>query len=348
MSDQSDINNIISGWHGGFFGAAVENSADEDTAELVNNRVKALTKKNKANIRHGVLRAIFKANEASSLKKFRLDPKKIDIDVPKSVVTVFKPKSSTDAEDIQIDMDTMTDDEGFYVNLSDKDDSIIINIPKKKSVFGPQFGKGKIKITVQSVNADGDRTYAVTNIEGTTQPNKKKEEYEDDDIVIFNDSLRVVFGGLGGGSTLATSGGFPHLYDHNIPGAFIDPSAVRSVAHADVAELRAALEPSIEIDDNAHLINIATKRALTATEFKQMFYARGDDEFSVANVYECPNIGSNILASVWGKRIESQAAGVFDGNTHGNDRGLSRYRWYRSYSFRRRNYISAKTQFTNR
>ena len=104
-------------------------------------------------------------------------------------------------------------------------------------------------------------------------------------------------------STVVTSGGFPHLYQHNIPGAIPDASAVRSVAHADVAELHAALEPSIEIDDDVHLMNIATKRAVTATEFKQMFYARGDDEFSIANVYECPNIGSNILASVWGKRI---------------------------------------------
>ena len=33
-----------------------------------------------------------------------------------------------------------------------------------------------------------------------------------------------------------------------------------------------------------------------------MFYARGDDHFELANVYECHNIASNILASVWGKR----------------------------------------------
>ena len=77
------------------------------------------------------------------------------------------------------------------------------------------------------------------------------------------------------------------------------------MANADVAELHATLTPNIKIEDDVHIINIATKRALTATEFKQMFYARGDDEFSIANVYECPNIGSNILASVWGKRIQN-------------------------------------------
>ena len=104
-------------------------------------------------------------------------------------------------------------------------------------------------------------------------------------------------------SNNVTSGGFPHLYSMTVPGSALDPSANRSVANADVAELHAELQPTIEIDDNVHLINVATKRALTATEFKQMFYARGDDEFSIANVYDCPDIDSNILASVWGKRI---------------------------------------------
>ena len=78
-------------------------------------------------------------------------------------------------------------------------------------------------------------------------------------------------------STNVVSGGFPHLYSHDVSGSFLDASAVRSVANADVAELHAALEPAIAIDDDVHLINVATKRALTATEFKQMFYARGDD-----------------------------------------------------------------------
>jgi len=79
-------------------------------------------------------------------------------------------------------------------------------------------------------------------------------------------------------------------------------NAGRAVARADVAELHAALTPTVEVEPEHHLINIAAKRALTATEFKQMFYARGDDHFSLANVYECHNISSNILASVWGKR----------------------------------------------
>jgi hypothetical protein len=37
-----------------------------------------------------------------------------------------------------------------------------------------------------------------------------------------------------------------------------------------------------------------------------MFYARGDDHFELANVYECHNVASNILASVWGKRQNYQ------------------------------------------
>ena len=104
-------------------------------------------------------------------------------------------------------------------------------------------------------------------------------------------------------STNVVSGGFPHLYSMDVAGSAVDASAVRSVAHADVAELHAKLEPPIKIDDDVHVVNIATKRALTATEFKQMFYARGDDEFSIANVYDCPDSDSNILASVWGKRV---------------------------------------------
>ena len=103
-------------------------------------------------------------------------------------------------------------------------------------------------------------------------------------------------------STAIVSGGFPNLYRTDVSGAPVDEYAHRAVARADVAELHAALTPAVEVEPDHHLINIAAKRALTATEFKQMFYARGDDHFELANVYECHNIASNILASVWGKR----------------------------------------------
>jgi hypothetical protein len=103
-------------------------------------------------------------------------------------------------------------------------------------------------------------------------------------------------------STAIVSGGFPNLYRTDVSGAPYDKLADRAVARADVAELHAALTPAVEVEPDHHLINIAAKRALTATEFKQMFYARGDDHFELANVYECHNIASNILASVWGKR----------------------------------------------
>ena len=104
-------------------------------------------------------------------------------------------------------------------------------------------------------------------------------------------------------SSAIISGGFPHLYRTDVSGAPIDASAVRSVARCDVAELQAEITPSVAEEQEHHLVNIAAKRALTVTEFKQMFYARGDDKFSLANVYECQNLQSNILASVWGKRV---------------------------------------------
>jgi len=85
-----------------------------------------------------------------------------------------------------------------------------------------------------------------------------------------------------------------------------DPNAVRSKARADVAELCIKLSQApTPIEENTHVINIATKRALTITEFKQMFYARGDDEFCIANIYKCPNNAESILSSVWGKRTDN-------------------------------------------
>ena len=110
-------------------------------------------------------------------------------------------------------------------------------------------------------------------------------------------------------STAIVSGGFPNLYRTDVSGAPVDEYAHRAVARADVAELHAALTPAVEVEPDHHLINIAAKRALTATEFKQMFYARGDDHFELANVYECHNIASNILASVWGKRQNNRGIG---------------------------------------
>ena len=117
-------------------------------------------------------------------------------------------------------------------------------------------------------------------------------------------------------STAIVSGGFPHLYRTDVSGAPIDASAVRSVARADVAELHAEISPAVAEEPEHHLVNIAAKRALTVTEFKQMFYARGDDKFSLANVYECANLSSNILASVWGKRVSYSRQGPGTATTH--------------------------------
>lgn len=86
----------------------------------------------------------------------------------------------------------------------------------------------------------------------------------------------------------------------------IDYCARRAKARADVATLRVVLdEVKPTKPKDTHVINITNKKALTATEFKQMFYARGDNHFCIANIYECPNNANSILASVWGKRVDS-------------------------------------------
>ena len=75
---------------------------------------------------------------------------------------------------------------------------------------------------------------------------------------------------------------------------------VRSVAKADVAELAAVLDTSVEQEPDHHLVIVAAKQSLSTTQFKQMFYSRGDDFFQIANVYECPDSKNSIRSSVWG------------------------------------------------
>ena len=75
---------------------------------------------------------------------------------------------------------------------------------------------------------------------------------------------------------------------------------VRSVAKADVAELAAVLDTSVEQEPDHHLVIVATKQSLSTTQFKQMFYSRGDDFFQIANVYECPDSANSVRSSVWG------------------------------------------------
>jgi len=73
-----------------------------------------------------------------------------------------------------------------------------------------------------------------------------------------------------------------------------------SKINVDVAELGDILaKPKLNYD--VYKINIATKTLISVNQFKQMFYARGDGKFSVANVYPC-NDWRWILYSVWGFR----------------------------------------------
>ena len=74
----------------------------------------------------------------------------------------------------------------------------------------------------------------------------------------------------------------------------------RSVAKADVAELSAALDSNVNQEKEHHLIIVSTNKVLSTTQFKQMFYSRGDDFFQIANVYECPDSCNSVHSSVWG------------------------------------------------
>jgi len=74
----------------------------------------------------------------------------------------------------------------------------------------------------------------------------------------------------------------------------------RSVARADVAELSASLDSHVEEEGDHHLVIVAAKKVLSTTQFKQMFYSRGDDFFQIANCYACPDSDSSIKSSVWG------------------------------------------------
>ena len=74
----------------------------------------------------------------------------------------------------------------------------------------------------------------------------------------------------------------------------------RSVAKADVAELSAALDSAVDAEKAHHLVIVSTNKVLSTTQFKQMFYSRGDDFFQIANVYECPDSCNSVHSSVWG------------------------------------------------
>ena len=83
----------------------------------------------------------------------------------------------------------------------------------------------------------------------------------------------------------------------------------RSVARADVAELAAVLESAVAEEGDHHLVIISTNKVLSTTQFKQMFYSRGDDFFQIANCYACPDSKDSVYSSVWG--IDASA-----GSTH--------------------------------
>ena len=84
----------------------------------------------------------------------------------------------------------------------------------------------------------------------------------------------------------------------------------RSVARADVAELAAVLESAVEKEPDHHLVMVTTKSPISSTQFKQMFYSRGDDFFQIANCYACPDSPDSIKDSVWG--VKADRSGYLD------------------------------------
>ena len=90
----------------------------------------------------------------------------------------------------------------------------------------------------------------------------------------------------------------------------------RSQARATVAELRINIDRKVvpRLPDHKggpHVIIIHARKVLSLTEFKQMFYARGDDHFCLAQVYDCPGNTNSILASVWGKRHDNDPCNTY-------------------------------------
>ena len=92
---------------------------------------------------------------------------------------------------------------------------------------------------------------------------------------------------------------------------------VRSVAKADVAELSAALGSAVDQEKAHHLIIVGTNKVLSTTQFKQMFYSRGDDFFQIANVYECPDNCESVHSSVWGIDCKDPHVGGTSSNAVG-------------------------------
>ena len=116
----------------------------------------------------------------------------------------------------------------------------------------------------------------------------------------------------------------------------------RSVAKADVAELSAALDSAVSPEKAHHLVIVSTNKVLSTTQFKQLFYSRGDDFFQIANVYECPDSCDSVHSSVWGidcKDPHNSAANNFAGLYHmGHNRlagsgGVGNANNYKCYNF---------------
>ncbi len=255
--------------------------------------------------RHRALKRIFANNAARKAIIISKDQLKFDFKNLKNIrddITVIKPGESISSTG------------NFYSPITNVGEFIKIT-PSVREGMAPNFyyaSRDQIQITVtkkatDTTNAEYDVQATGSGTLVSTQGTAAAGKWQDGDIAVLN-GLKFEFGGIAadgsvGGSSVVVSGGLPHLHRTDVSGAPIDASAVRSVARADVAELRAEITPGIDEEPEHHLVNIAAKRALTVTEFKQMFYARGDGIFALSNVYECPNLSSNILASVWGKRV---------------------------------------------
>ena len=160
--------------------------------------------------------------------------------------------------------------ESIYVPITEIGDKVAFKLRNNKIV---------IFEVLQKASEEQDATYGVT-VDGVVVRNITQNNALTDGQVYSLYNEKFFMGGVG-------NDGF-------------EPPPTRSVAKADVAELTAALDSSVTTEDEHHLIIVSTNKVISTTQFKQMFYSRGDDFFQIANVYECPDSCDSIHSSVWG------------------------------------------------
>ena len=83
----------------------------------------------------------------------------------------------------------------------------------------------------------------------------------------------------------------------------------KSKVSVDIAQLCDKLDEA-SVQEEAHIIKITNRVPISVSQFKEMFYARGDGQFSVSNPYPCVS-STWIKSSVWGVGKQDSAIITF-------------------------------------